>query len=87
MITNEQLTRLLELAADADQGPWMFPEGVNRYGALTAPPNERHKEDEGYGGALVGESIQPRNGRYLQSLSPGVVIAMVEELLRYRARL
>jgi hypothetical protein len=63
---------LQERAAAATPGPWTETTQSIRYGGLVGPPSTRRPEDDGYGGALVGESILGADRDYLRCVHPEV---------------
>lgn len=87
--------RVLEEAAiKATPGPWRSPvrdeePHIKMYGQVVADWKHRHQgetEDdrEAYGGALVCESVAPKNARFIALFDPSVALMLLEFVLRAR---
>lgn len=73
----EAATKVQLLAGQADSSPWIETPKASRYGGLvsgTAPADEDMVE--GYGGALIAESLMQRNRAYIAALHPQVGLAL-----------
>lgn len=84
-MTEADIEHLTMLATAATPGPWLYRDG-NTYGALSslypgaiARDIERHgaAHVRAYGGSLVGESIERRNGDYLAAAAPEVILSLL----------
>jgi hypothetical protein len=73
---------LRERASEATPGPWYSTEESHRYGALVGPARKSTRADEvdGYGGELIGESVEADNRAYLQVVNPAVGLALAAVL-------
>lgn len=66
-----------ERAEKATPGPWI---DSGRYGAVIAPELPAPAGCDEYGGAVVGESIDPADREYLVPLAPEFLVAVAELL-------
>jgi hypothetical protein len=73
----------LREAAQAVEMPGPWRAGDHHYNAIVADPKYDKADDaQYYGGALVAESCQPKNARYIALLSPDVGLAIADLVLR-----
>lgn len=73
----------LREAAKAVEMPGSWRAGDGRYDAIVADPKyDKANDAEYYGGALVAESCQPKNARYIALLSPEAGLAIADLILR-----